>query len=180
MAIAATQTQACLADVRHKIQVDEAGHQAALARLKRPAPQAVPHLQCVVVVQTGDRHHTCASGRSVHQQRLGQLLPKNTWLQRAAGCLQAMCTCSPACCSTRSPSAATGVHAAPHQADFEAQGQHKGGQQAAHPHIVSPRALALRGSVHRHKPDDEQDAPHLGEGGEVEAGGQGRNTHEEV
>lgn len=61
----------------------------------------------------------------------------------------------------------------PHQADLEAQGQHKGGQQAAHPHVVSPRALALRRAVHRHKPDDEQDAPHLGEGGEVEAGREG-------
>jgi hypothetical protein len=51
--------------------------------------------------------------------------------------------------------------AVPHHGNLHAAGEDKGAQQAAHGDVVPPGALAVSRAVHRGKPHDQQDAPHL-------------------
>lgn len=57
------------------------------------------------------------------------------------------------------------AQAVPHERRLEQERDDKGGQQAAHSQVKAPGVLALGGAVHRHKPHDEQHAPHLCCGG---------------
>lgn len=141
---------ACLAQVRRKVEIDEARQQAALAQLKGPAPQPVPHLWW---------KDKCRACRGQGMQGSSRKPPTRA----AVPCSSSMHINSSCPLHLREQRHHTihPPHPCTHHCQLQAEGEHKGGEQAAHSHIVPPRSLALGWAVHRHKPDDEEYAPHL-------------------